>query len=339
MRLSDAKHPARRVPTWRSCLGAAVMAALLPARPADAAAAAPRCAPISPEPSITRLAPQVWRIEGAAGDSSPDNHGRISNLLAVRDGPRLWLLGSGPDAAFARALDCRLARRTGRTVSDVIAPWPRPELVLGQAGLPAARRWAHAEVAAAMRERCPRCIARLAERTGRQAQAPRQPIVLPDRLLQGESGRLGPWQWRRLRRSDETAVTVWLLPAQRIGAAHGLLWSDGAPDLRDSRIASMQSSLQALQTLREPAAGPGWTWVPEQGEPLDDAGVAEHLDYLETLQRQAGQAQADGTLETDPPPAPQAPRFARGARHALNWQLAWREAEQRWFEAGAPAPR
>ena len=102
---------------------------------AGANAGAPNAAALpcpGPALRIEAVAPGVWWIPGAAGEANATNRGAISNALAVRDGPRLWLLGSGPSAAHGRALGCRLQRLTGRPVSDVIAPWARPELVLGQ---------------------------------------------------------------------------------------------------------------------------------------------------------------------------------------------------------------
>ena len=113
-------------------------------------------------------------------------------------------------------------------------------------------------------------------------------------------------------RSDPSAVTVWQLPRQRIAAAHGLLWSDGAPDLRDARIAVMKTSLQALSALQQQPDGP-LHWLPEQGEMLGAQAPAGHRAYLETLERQADRAMEDGTQESDPPPAPEAAAMASGA--------------------------
>ena len=91
----------------------AALAMLLTATGAASAAPAPCPGPALP---IRALADGVWLISGSTGDSNAINQGRISNLLAVREGRRLWLLGSGPDARFARALDCQLARQAGRRV-------------------------------------------------------------------------------------------------------------------------------------------------------------------------------------------------------------------------------
>ncbi|MEX8494177.1 hypothetical protein, partial [Sphaerotilus sp.] len=209
--------------------------------------ACPAVACPGPAVQVQPIAPGVWRIPGAEGDTTPDNRGAISNLLAVRDGRRLWLVGSGPSIAHARALNCHLQRVSGRRVTDVIAPWPRPELVLGQAGLVGARRWAHEDVAGAMQERCPRCMARLRLRLGTAASDLANAVIaLPDHRLQGDHGTLGPLRWQRLWRSDETAVTLWSLPRAHLTTAHGLLWSDGAPDLRDADTDHLERAWQQL---------------------------------------------------------------------------------------------
>ncbi|BDI04994.1 hypothetical protein [Sphaerotilus microaerophilus] len=311
---------------------------------------------------IEAVAPGVWWIPGAAGEANAANRGAISNALAVRDGPRLWLLGSGPTAAHGRALGCRLRRLTGRPVSDVIAPWARPELVLGQAGLRAPRHWAHADVASAMRERCTRCIERLRRRLGEAAsdlETAKAPI--PQRLLQGAAGRLGPWRWWRLDRGADTAVTVWWLPRAGLASAHGLLWADGAPDLRDSVVSRFAHSLRALgdlerdtllashRTGRMGSAGraadtPTVTlrWLPEQGGWLTAGAPGRELAHVQALQQAVQAAIARGAVETDPPPPlaavwPDAPPpDGSDLRQGLNWQRAWREAEQDSF---APAAR
>jgi hypothetical protein len=266
---------------------------------------------------------------GAEGDSSAGNRGAVSNLLAVRDGRRLWLVGSGPSPTYARALDCHLRRVSGQRVTDVIAPWPRPELVLGQAGLAGARRWAHEDVARAMQNRCPRCIERLRQRLGPAAtDLGAGPIALPVHRLQGDHGVLGPLRWWRLRRSADTAVTVWSVPRARLSTAHGLLWAEGAPDLRDAESDAMEAAWQRLDLLGETVR---W-WLPEQGPLLDGSGPPQHRAYLQALRTAVEQAQDRGALESDPAPVLDgvAGGFHRGGRHALNWQHVWREAERRW---------
>jgi hypothetical protein len=319
------------------------------AGPAERAAAPARTdAQACPEPAleIRPMAPGVWWIPGAAGDSNATNRGAVSNLLAVRDGGRLWLLGSGPSLRYGHALACQLEQRSGLPVSDVIAPWARPELVLGQAALPTARRWAHADVARAMQERCPHCIERLRLRLGDAAHDLGDARVsLPDHLLHGDAGQLGPWRWWRLERSPATAVTIWALPRAGLATAHGLLWADGAPDLRDSEVGHFAAAAQALVALEHgemthtgsgPTPGAAPLWLPEQG-PWQIGAPTALQHYVRGLLRAVQAAQDAGASETEVVATLPgvADGVTRSERHALNWQRAWREAEARSF--GAPA--
>lgn len=322
--------------TWMGRIGALALASWWPT-----AARATSAPPADPEPVVHALSDQVWWIEGHAGDSTAANRGAISNLLACRDGRRLWLLGSGPSPAAGRRLAHALRRHTGRAVTDVISPWPRPELVLGQAAWPQARRWAHEEVAAAMRERCPGCVERLRLRLGDAAvDLGTDPVVVPALHLRGERGTLGPWRWWRLSRGHGTPVTVWMLPSARLIAAHGLLWGDGPPDLRDADGAAMRVALDHLQAL---ATDPSWRWLPEQGPLLPARAPAQHAAYLDALTQAVTEAQSRGALETDPPVAvpglPDPPHPAAGGRHDLNWQHVWRETEAALFDAAPPPQR
>ena len=292
-----------------------------------------------PGPALTfdELAPGVWQVvaDAQALDASAANRGFVANLLAVREGPKLWLLGSGPTPAYGRRLACQLRARAGLPVSDVIDPWPRPELVLGNSAYAGARRWAHADVAAAMRSRCPRCVARLRGMLGTAASdlGP-APIRLPTHLLHGDSGRLGPFLWWRLQRAPQVPVTVWRLADAPLWAAPGLLWADGAPDLRDAELGSMQRSTAALLPISA-ADGDGARWLPEQGPPQDAAAPARHAAYWDALAAAVGAALERGALEVDVPARlPGVPAaMTTGERHALNWQRAWRELERGWMNA------
>ncbi|MFM2120159.1 MAG: hypothetical protein RL722_1627 [Pseudomonadota bacterium] len=313
-------------------------------------------------PRLLPVAPQVWAARGTAGEASAANRGATSNLLVVADGHRRWLLGSGPTPAWGRQFAAVVRQETGATPSDVIAPWPRPELVLGSAGMGGAgvrdahlRRWAHRAVDAAMRERCPHCIDRLAARLGLAAidLEPRSALpALANHLLDGQSGRLGPWRWWLLWRTRTPGalqpVTVWHLPADGLWAAPGLLWTDGPPDLRDSRLADQLQALDALARIRaevadaarstHPARAGAEAWWPEQGEPGDASLIATHRHYWQALADAVRATWEGGGNETDAPPALPgvATNWLAHERHALNWQRAWREVEA--DDAAAPAP-
>lgn len=333
-----------------------------------------------PGVDLQALAPGVWWVPGAAGDANEHNRGAISNLLVVADGQHTWALGSGPSPAYGRALAQTVARVTGRSITDVIAPWSRPELVLGSSGLPQVRVWSHQEVRQQMHERCTRCVERLAARLGNSSRdlGP-HPVRLADHQIAGSSGRLGPWQWWRLDRSTSTSgehttpqvVTVWWLASARLWAAPGLIWTDGAPDLRDSSVADLIKATTSLQALQDEvtttmshasnssnpaAASSPWAtrtpttlhppdtqatrWLPEQGPLAPPDVVARHLHYWTSLQAAAAQAWQVGASENDAIPslAGVDPAWLASPRHALNWQRAWREAEASALAAPAPHP-
>lgn len=287
---------------------------------------------------LQALAGQVWWVAGAPGDATAQNRGAISNLLVVAEGRRTWLLGSGPSAAYGRALACQVRAQLGRRVTDVIAPWPRPELVLGQAGLGAVRRWAHADVASTMHERCPRCVERLHQRLGSAAgDLGPAPIRLPDRLLRGAHGRLGPFLWWRLERIPGTPVTIWRLAEQPLWSGHGLLWADDAPDLRDASLPAMQAATRELQRLAE-HDGAAARWLPEQGAIQDADAPQRHLRYWSALQAAVSAAYERGETGGEAPATlPELPdSWQLGLRHQLDWQHVWRSTEDADLAPEAP---
>lgn len=296
-----------------------------------------------PALQIQPLAANVWWVPAATGDSDARNRGQVSNLVLVRDGSgpsaRLWAVGSGPSPAWARALACQVRARLGGPVTDVISPWARPELVLGVAGLrsaglplPALRHWAHATVADAMAQQCPHCVDRLRLRLGEAAaDLGDDPIRLPDQLLQGEQGRLGPFTWWRLPRSDNRWVTVWrLAPAggPALWIAPGLLQGAGPPDGRDADLALLQQSSARLAALAA-ADGPAARFVGEQGPLLAADAPDVHLRYWAGLLDSARAAVERGGDETAPAPgwAGLPPGWQAQPWHGINWQRAWRQVE------------
>lgn len=287
-----------------------------------------------PALALQPLAPGLWWLPGAPGDADAANGGRVSNLVVARHRGRVWLLGSGPTPAAGRALACEVRRRWGTAVTDVISPWPRPELVLGASGLAPARHWAHAEVAEAMRQRCPGCVQRLRVQLGAPAgELDETAVQLPTHLLQGDAGRLGPWQWWRLSRGSGFPVTVWQFRDVPLRIAPGLLWAPGAPDGRDADLRSLARSTALLEALPgAPSTQPGTPlrWLGEQGPPSTDL-PARHRRYWDGLQQAVQSAQAAGALESAPAP-PVADVPADDPRHALNWQRAWRQLEAEEFQ-------
>lgn len=299
----------------------------------QASAAAAACP--GPALRIEPLAEGLWLLPSQLGDADPANRGVVSNLVLARQGQRWWLLGSGPSPAHGRALACLIRQRFGHAVTDVVSPWARPELVLGQKGLAGARRWAHAEVAQAMRVQCAACVVRLHERLGAAAaDLGPDPVVVPDRLLHGESGQLGPFRWWLLPRAAGRFVTVWRHEASGVGVAHGLLAAEPPGDGRDADLKLLHSGLLRLADGAR-ADGARARWVPEQGALLAADAPATQARYWRDMLQAVGAAIDAGADESAPaqrlsdwPEAVNAHPW-----HALNWQRAWRQVEAQRFDA------
>lgn len=300
--------------------------------------AAAGCA--GPALQLQPLAPQAWLLQAADGDSEAGNRGHVASQLLAMQGGRLWLIGAGPSPAWARALDCQLRQRFGRGVDEVVVPWARGEQALGWAGHRSARRWAHAEVAAAMARQCPVCLENLRQALGAAAaDLGAAPIRRPQRLLQGPQGRWGPWQWWALSRGDGQTALVWRLHAAGaapLWAAPGWLWAaDTPPDARSGDVAALLQGSLRLQALAA-ADGAAARWVGEQGGVQDAQAPQRAAQYWAALQQAADAALARGELLPAAPPPLQDTLGLPAAwlahpRHALNWQRAARQAEDRLF--------
>ena len=309
-------------------------------------AAAAACA--DPPLPLQQLGPGLWWVPGQPGDAQAANRGQVSHLLLARQAgtagsaARWWALGSGPTPAFGARLACQVRQRLGGTVSDVISPWARPELVLGVAGLArlgsvaagavpgqALRHWAHTAVADTMAAQCARCVDRLAQRLqAAAADLGDAPVRLPNHRLQGASGRLGPWRWWRLARAEGHWITVWRAQTQPLWVAHGLLNEGAPPDGRDADLLLLQQSGSALAALAA-ADGQSARFVGEQGGLMDSSAPARHAAYWAALLQAVREAIERGDDETAAAPALAGfpPAWAGHPWHSFNWQRAWRQVE------------
>lgn len=316
---------------WRLGLGlAAALIAPATARATPAATASPGWQPWGDD---------AWWLPAAGDTPTPDNGGRVAPLLAVRDGPRLWLLGGGPSPAAGAAIAAALHATSGLRVSDLVVPWAHAAMALGAAAwidAPVERRprlWAHADVAAALDRQCPRCVARLRAQLGPAAGAlGDDPVRRPQMLLHGASGRLGPLRWWRLWRAPAAPATLWALPGGRRWFAPGLAWGGELPELADTGVRELLAATRAV-ARRLPATGAAL--LGHQGAPVPAAALQGQRAYLESLANAVQQAQRRGAVETELVPAPPGASAAEAARHALNWQRAWREFEP--LSLAAPA--
>jgi hypothetical protein len=61
-----------------------------------------------PEVEVRRWSDDLWWLPGSPGDATAANRGQVVNALAVRQGDKLWLIGSGPSPLVGAAIACRL---------------------------------------------------------------------------------------------------------------------------------------------------------------------------------------------------------------------------------------
>jgi hypothetical protein len=283
---------------------------------------------------LLRVATNVWRVPAARGESDVANAGVVTQLVVVRDGRRVWLIGSGPTPAFGAALACTIRRRLGLPVTDVINTRAAPELAMGNAAFPGARLWALPDVIATMQSRCTACLERLQARIGAAgASLERDRIRVPSRpvgRVGATRGRLGPFEWRALGRARGERTLALRHRAGNVVVAQGLLWAGDVPNLRDTRSATMLASLRELQRF---AAGA--QLLGEQGEPAGARAVAQQVDYIDALRRAARSHLVRGDVDgaagagVDLPAFAGLPGYALG--HPLNVQRVWRELEPEAF--------
>lgn len=306
-----------------------VMLAALTSGPARAA-----CLGL-PLPVLEAVAPQVWRVAAAEGESTPDNGGQVTESVLLLERDRLWLVGSGPTPARGEALACAIEQSLGRKVTDVINTRAYPELAMGNTAFPAARVWALDDVAQAMDKRCRDCLARLAQRIGGAgARLDDSAIRIPDKRLGADGarqGQLGPFKWWALTRATGERTLVLRLRERPIVIAQGLVWPGAVPNLRDTDSEMLLDSLRALRGIARGAT----TVLGEQGPTGTTDDINSHMDYLVSLRaavraRLRNGADANAAIASISLPM-FAVRVGTGEIDALNRQRVWREMEDASF--------
>lgn len=281
------------------------------------------------------LGPALWIAQADEGEATAANRGMVSHLWWLEEEGTLWMIGSGPSPRWGEALQAVLRAQWPRHRLNVLSPWAHPESVLGVRSLTDASHWAHRAVATEMAQRCPTCWRRLQARLGAAAgdlgPGP-DTIRLPERLLDGDTGRWGPWWWKRLQRAADVTVTAWIHPAGQVGMAPGLLGGAGVPDARDADIWTLPDEIDALLQWARSARVTRWWGGQGPVRTLED--VRQQQAYWRALWARADagvQADDDGlVVGRGWPGIP--PAWFDHPWHALNWQRAWRQAESRWLQ-------
>lgn len=114
-----------------------------------------------------------------------------------------------------------------------------------------------------------------------------------------------------------------------MASAHGLLWFDGPPDGRDADLQTLAASTHSLASF----VGAVTRWVGEQGPPGPADAPRLQVAYWQAVLDAADRGVAAGELATAVPELPGWPEAVTGhPRHLLNWQRAWRQAEDRLLQ-------
>jgi hypothetical protein len=289
---------------------------------------------LRPAVPLLRVSKQLWRVAAARGEPSESNAGVTAQLVLVRDGQRLWLVGTGPSPDFGQALSCAIQKQFAQRVTDVVNTRAAPELAMGNSAFEGARIWALADVMAAMQTRCPVCQDKLKARIGEAGKS-----LLPNSIRTPEAvvgsadarrARLGPFLWLALSRAPGESVLVLRHPQARIVIAQGFLWAGDVPQLHDTRNDVMLKSWRALMTFAS-----GAQLLGEQGGLSRNAAVADHIAYVTTLRNTALPHLVRGDLDGASGQGLDLPAFAKrpgyAARHPLNVQHVWRELEPEIF--------
>lgn len=293
-------------------------------------------------PALQPLGPQRWWVAAERGEPDANNGGRTVQLLLVRDGARVWLVGSGPTPAFGAALACAVRQTVHRAVTDIVNTRAVPELAMGNVAFSGARLWALPDVARAMQARCVSCQQRLKAQLGTAGaslqaadiRAPTRPVGVDGQA----AGRLGPFDWLALpRNASERTLALRLrgrsgtdgtAPADGIVLAQGLLWVGDVPDLRGTQASVLLDSWRALRDWVGDAPVLG-----EQGGLGGARDIDAHTAYLQALhgviEPALARGDAWGVAPLDLPPWQALPGYA--LRHPLNVQHLWLALEPTIF--------
>ena len=262
----------------------------------------------APPPQETVVASGVYVFPGAAGETSPTNHGRVANIAAVVGARGVAVIDSGVSFRHGEEIIAAVHRITRRPIRLVILTHPGQEVVFGAAafqaqGIPVLM---HRDAAALMAARCDLCLRRLEEILGRPAMEGTR-VVKPDRLVAGTT---------TLDAIGRTLVLISPRDASAPGALAvldvltGTLFAGSmvpigrVPDTRDSEGRAWRNALAALRSTRCVHL------VPSYGA-IGDCSASDAVDrYFTMLDARVQRLFADGVGLAEVPARCDLPEFA-----------------------------
>lgn len=290
------------------------------------------------------LAPGVWVWPGAVAEIDAVNQGHVVPTTVVVDGGEVAVIDPGPSLHHGervrRAVLCTFQAR----VRWVINTHAHAENVLANGAFDADVNSGQAAIVstaatqAAMRERCPNCLASLTARVGEAAMANTH-IRLPTRILQpGDGLPVGRLVLKVLpieQGHTEGDLVVWE-GSSRVVWGGGLAYLGRIPELAQGSVEGWLAALARLEGMKPSHLVS--TVVSSATTPmaLPEALTATRT-YLMALRQGVLQAMDEGHQPQEKGLVPLSD-FSHwvgyAERHAFNVQRAWRELEPVWMDRG-----
>lgn len=225
-------------------------------------------------------------------EANAGNRGRVVNIGIIAGTEGAIVVDSGASRLQGEEILAAAQRLAGKPVRLLINTHPHPQNVLGNAafaalGIPIL---ASEQTRARMAERCPRCLASIAEAVGSEVMAGTA-IVLPDLTLAATETR--NVAGRRLRllvpghAHSEGDLAVHDLDSGVLFSSD-LVYRGQVPHLAEARIDGWLGALDVLR--REPAR---WL-VPGRGAPGTLHDLEPFAEYLGSLRAHVAAAYAQG---------------------------------------------
>ena len=246
-----------------------------------------------------QVAPGVYMVRGAAGESGPENLGRVGNAGFIVGPGGVLAIDSGTSYRQGVALLAAIRRVTNQPVRMLLLTHTRQEFLFGAAafreqGIPVQMQTQAARLMAARCEGCLKTLQRVLGEDAMRGTAVLKPESLfDDTLALSTIGR--PVRVLYFGHSSGPGDVAVLDDSTGTLFAGGLLDNGRIPDVQDSRLDGWGRALAALRALRLRHIVPGHG-------PAADATLIDTVErYLTQLQARAlALLQADTALSQVP---------------------------------------
>jgi len=295
-----------------------------------------------------QLAPGVWVWPGAVAEVGVENRGHVAPTTVLLDGGEAAVIDPGPNLLHGQRVRRSVACRFQARVRWVVNTHAHAENVLANGAFDDLVRGGQAAIVstpatlAAMRERCPNCLASLKLKAGEAAMAGTE-IRWPDRVLNSgdvlQVGRLALQVMPIEQGHTEGDLVLWNAKL-RIVWTGGLAYLGRIPELSQGSVDGWLAALDHLDQLGPLHVVAAVVSSSSQEGTLPEALMATRT-YLTALRQGVLQAMDEGHQPQEAGLVPM-PAFAGWAgyaeRHTFNVQRAWRELEPVWMDCPPGRP-